>query len=66
MKMKVKGMTCAHCVRTITAAVAALGGTARVDLAGGTVEVAGVEDLAAVRKAIQDEGYTVVEDAAAA
>jgi copper chaperone len=59
-------MTCGHCQRAIERAVAALGGTAQVDLAGGTVEVAGVDDRASVVAAIEDEGYRVVDTAQAA
>jgi copper chaperone len=59
MKLKVSGMTCGHCERAVQKAVAALGGTATVDLAAGTVEVAGVEDTGAVRRAIEKEGYVV-------
>jgi copper chaperone len=66
MKLNVEGMTCGHCQRAIERAINALGGTARVDLAGGTVEVAGITDAAAVRSAIEDEGYRVVDTAAAA
>lgn len=66
MKFNVEGMTCSHCERAITRAIAALGGTARVDIAGGTVEVDGVADEARVRAAIEDEGYRVAASAAAA
>jgi copper chaperone len=72
MQLNGRGMTCAHCERAIQQAVATLGGTARVDLAQGTVEVTGLADSAAtrqaIRQAIQAEGYTVDEaiDAAAA
>lgn len=59
MKFNVQGMTCSHCERTITRAIAALGGTARADVAAGTVEVDGVDDEARVRAAIEAEGYTV-------
>ena len=59
MKFNVEGMTCSHCERAITRAVAALGGTARVDIAAGTVEVYGVADEASVSAAIEDEGYRV-------
>ena len=61
MRLNVEGMTCAHCERSVRQAVEALGGTARVDLASGTVEVEGVEDAGAVRQAIKNEGYTVVD-----
>lgn len=65
MKLNVEGMTCGHCQRAIERAVAALGGTAGVDLAAGTVEVEGVADAAAVRRAIEVEGYRVVDAPAA-
>ena len=61
MKLIVEGMTCGHCVRAIERAIAALGGTARVDLAAKSVEVEGVVDEAAVRQAITEEGYRVVD-----
>lgn len=60
MRMNVEGMTCAHCERAIGRAIAALGGTARVDLAAGTVDVEGIEPAAA-REAIEAEGYRVVD-----
>lgn len=68
MQMKVEGMTCGHCEKAVTAAIAALGGTAQVDLANGTVDVAGIDDAAAaaVRRAIEDAGYAVVETVAPA
>jgi copper chaperone len=65
MRLNVEGMTCAHCERAIKQAVAALGATAEVDLAAGTVDVTGSDDMAAVRRAIEAEGYTVVDAAAA-
>ena len=66
MKFNVEGMTCSHCERAITRAVAALGGTARVDIAAGTVEVDGVTDEVRVRAAIEDEGYRVAASDVAA
>lgn len=61
MQLNVEGMTCAHCERAVQKAVAALGGTAKVDLAAGTVQVSGTDDVAAVRRAIEEEGYKVTE-----
>lgn len=66
MKFNVEGMTCSHCERAITRAIAGLGGTARVDIAAGTVEVDGVADEARVRAAIEDEGYRVAASDVAA
>ncbi|GAB2519343.1 heavy-metal-associated domain-containing protein [Lysobacter humi (ex Lee et al. 2017)] len=60
MKFDVEGMTCSHCERAITRAVGLLGGTARVDVAAGTVEVEGLADESQVRAAIEGEGYRVV------
>lgn len=62
MKFNVEGMTCSHCERAITRTAAALGGTARVDIAAGTVEVDGVTDETRVRRAIEDEGYRVLDN----
>lgn len=60
MQLKVEGMTCSHCERAITRAIAALGGTAYVDVAGGIVVVDGISDGALVQKAIEQAGYRVV------
>jgi copper chaperone len=59
MKFNVEGMTCGHCVNAITRAVERIGARADVDLAGRTVSVTGASDAAAVREAIEREGYTV-------
>lgn len=59
MKFHVEGMTCSHCERAISNAVARLGGHAQVDLAAGTVVVDGVSDEAAARAVIEEEGYRV-------
>lgn len=59
MKLDVQGMTCGHCEKAVTRAIERLGGRAQVDVAKGTVEVDGVEDADAVRRAIEEEGYTV-------
>lgn len=61
MRLNVEGMTCGHCERAIKQAVAGLGGSAEVDLGSGTVDVEGADDAAAVRRAIEGEGYKVVE-----
>jgi copper chaperone len=60
MKFIVEGMTCSHCERAISKAVERLGGRAQVDLSGGTVAVDGAADEAAVRAAIEEEGYQVI------
>ena len=68
MKLTVEGMTCGHCVRTITAALQQLDPSARVDvdLADAEVRVAGDIDAEAATRAIEDAGYSVVSIAEAA
>lgn len=62
MKLYVDGMTCGHCVKTITRALTALdpAATVSVDLDEHLVHVIGALDAAAATAAIQDAGYTVV------
>ena len=62
MLLNVQKMTCGHCVRAVTQAVheVAPGAQVDVDLAQQTVRVQGTTDVAAVTKAIEDEGYTVL------
>ena len=59
----VEGMTCSHCVASVSDEVGALGGVSdvSVDPAGGRLEVAGnsVSD-AEVRGAVEKAGYRVV------
>ncbi len=61
LDLAVDGMTCAHCVRAVTEAVAALPGVAgvEVNLAAGTVRIEGDADERAARAAIEAEGYAV-------
>ena len=61
----VKGMTCEHCVRSVTEEVSAVDGVSgvEVDLASGRVTVAADRpvDDAAVRAAVAEAGYEVVD-----
>jgi copper chaperone len=61
MTLSVPGMSCDHCIRTISASVADVPGvrTVSVDLASKTVHVTGTPDHAAVCTAIGDAGYEV-------
>ena len=65
LTLKVSGMTCGHCVAAVSAAVSAVAGAGEVsvDLATGVVRAEGRPDRAAVRTAIADEGYEVVDAA---
>ncbi len=59
--LEVHGMSCAHCVASITSAVSPLPGVTGVDVAltAGTVHVEGSPDAGAVAAAIEDAGYDV-------
>lgn len=61
LELKVDGMTCEHCVRAVTQAVHAIpgAGDVTVDLATGRVRVQGSPEPAAVRAAIENEGYEI-------
>lgn len=60
----VKGMTCGHCVRSVTEEVSEVAGVSavEVDLASGRVTVSSEQpvDDAAVRAAVSEAGYEVV------
>ena len=62
IQFTVNDMTCGHCVATITKAVETAFPTAevKIDLDQHKVSVDHVDDAAAVKKVIQDEGYTPV------
>ncbi len=62
MKLRVRGMTCDHCVRTIARAVSQVPGvrSISVDLKAGEVTIDGAPDTMAVQHAIDDEGYSVL------
>ena len=62
--LKVDGMSCEHCVRAVTNAVAGIAGTENVsvDLKAGTASFSfdsGKTSLDAIAAAIAGEGYTV-------
>ena len=59
---KVEGMSCAHCVESVTKAVheVAPGAEVRVDLASGAVEIGGEARREVLAKAIEDAGYKVL------
>lgn len=61
MKFVVEGMTCGHCVKTITSAIQALDGNAQVnvDLAAKTVAITGQVTQDAAKQAIGEAGYAV-------
>jgi len=62
--LRVDGMSCEHCSRAVTNAIAGISGTANVsvDLKAGTASFdfdSGKAELDAIAEAITEEGYTV-------
>ena len=66
LKLKVAGMTCGGCVKSVERAVAAAapGAKVSVDLKSGEVAIDGAAAKDAIVTAIEDAGYDVVGDAA--
>ena len=64
-KIKIKGMTCQHCVMSVTKALGTLPGVKnlRVDLVKGEAAFENTQNItrASLRKAVEDAGYTVVD-----
>lgn len=59
-KYRIEGMTCGHCVRSVTSALAKVNGVFRVhevSLERGEAVLEGSPDEKAVIAAIQEEGY---------
>ena len=60
-KIIIEGMSCSHCSGRVEKALNAIPGvTATVDLAARTATVSGSNDNAALKKAVEDAGYTVI------
>lgn len=61
----VAGMTCNGCVNKVTNAVTDVAGVedVDVDVAAGTLEVSGGADDAAIREAVANVGYSIVDRA---
>ena len=59
--LQIRGMTCGHCVRTVTKALQGVAGVENVsvDLGAGQARVGGAADPAALVRAIENEGYDV-------
>ncbi|MBB6735210.1 copper chaperone CopZ [Cohnella zeiphila] len=61
--LKVEGMSCGHCVNSVEGAVGKLGAAAKVNLASHSVDISFDESkisLAAIKDAIEEQGYDVV------
>ena len=61
MNLVVEGMTCGHCVRTVTQAIQALDPHAQVDvdLGSGVVKIEGLLAVEQAVEAIQRQGYVI-------
>lgn len=59
MSLQIEGMTCGHCVRSVTKALEGVSGVEKVavNLAGGRARVEGAADPRALVRALADEGY---------
>ena len=62
LRFQVQGMTCGHCVQSVTKAVHAVDAQAQVqvDLAGKSVSVEGSDRKDAIAEAIRTAGYDVL------
>ncbi len=65
IELKIQGMTCQHCVRTVTNALSSVGGVSKVEvsLEEGKARVELDEDvpLDELKKAVEEWGYRVVD-----
>jgi copper chaperone len=59
IELHVTGMTCDHCVRSVTKALLAVPGVEKVSvsLATGRADIDGTADPAALVRAVEEEGY---------
>ena len=64
-KIKIQGMSCQHCVMSVTKALGTIPGiqNLKVDLVKGEATFENTKNipLSAIRKAVEDAGYKVVE-----
>ena len=64
-RIKIKGMTCQHCVMSVTKALGTIPGVKnlRVDLVKGEAAFENTQNISrdSLRKAVEDAGYTIVD-----
>ena len=67
IELQVNGMTCGHCVNSVTRAVKSLdpGAAVQVDLPSGRVRVDGGSSVAELTEALDRAGYPAVQTSAA-
>lgn len=64
VELKIEGMTCAHCERTVEAAIGDAGGWAKADRKTGTVKIIFDDETVSIEsfsKAATALGYTIKE-----
>jgi copper chaperone len=59
--VKIAGMSCNHCVMGVKKALSAIPGIENLQVEIGAARFEGNVDLEAVKRAIEEEGYEVVE-----
>ena len=62
IELKIEGMTCAHCERTVEEAIREAGAVGKASRANGSATVTYDEntvDLQKIREAIEENGYSV-------
>ena len=60
MKVMIDGMMCMHCAGRVKKALEAIGVKAEIDLENKCAQVPDGADEAAIKKAVEDAGYTFV------
>lgn len=62
IELKIEGMTCGHCERTVEESIRELGATGKADRVAGIAKITYDEksdQLAKIREAIEENGYSV-------
>ncbi|MFZ5630904.1 MAG: heavy-metal-associated domain-containing protein [Spirochaetota bacterium] len=62
IELKIEGMTCGHCERTVEEAIRAAGATGKADRVAGVAHITydeGSDQLGKIRAAIEENGYSV-------
>lgn len=61
--VKIKGMSCQHCVASVTGALQGLAGITdvKVDLQSGSATFSGNAEKSAIKKAIEQIGFELVD-----
>ncbi len=64
IRLKIEGMSCGHCQNAVEKALKSVAGVldAKVDLAKKEAVVTGTADPAALRQAVDEIGFTVVDE----